>query len=129
MKRYSKKRESIIECMKNTKTHPSADWVYGQLKSEYPDLSLGTVYRNINELQKEGIVCSVATVNNKERFDARTDPHTHVICSRCGKIVDVDGIDVPETILADAQSKTDFAISYSRLQLVGICADCLKKEE
>lgn len=124
MKRFSKKRNSIIECLKCTDTHPNAEWVYNKLKSEYPDLSLATVYRNLNMLKNEGIISSVGVVFNKERFDGRTVPHTHAVCGKCGKIFDIDNIVFPNEILKDVEKLADFRIEYSKLQLIGICSDC-----
>ena len=58
-RKHSKKRDAIYECVRSTKTHPSAEWVYSRLKPEIPDLSLGTVYRNLNLFQQEGRLISV----------------------------------------------------------------------
>ncbi len=123
-KRYSKKRESILKCLKSTTEHPSAEKIYAELKPKHPDLSLGTVYRNLNMLVNEGSVCSVGVVNDKERFDARTEPHVHAICERCGKILDVEDISLPDEMLEAVQKSTGFALTYSRLQFMGLCADC-----
>lgn len=126
-KRYSKKRESILECLRGTKVHPDAQWVYEQLKPTYPDLSLGTVYRNLGELCREGRIVSVATVSDRERFDACLQPHAHAICAGCGKILDVEELDLPDEFVERVQSKTGFSVSYSRLQFVGFCEECRKK--
>ena len=75
--RYSKKREAILEAIRSTKTHPSADWVYQTLKPTHPDLSLGTVYRNLDFFRQHGTIISVGVVKGQERFDATTTPHTH----------------------------------------------------
>lgn len=128
MKRFSKKRQDIYYCLKSTDTHPSAEWVYYKLKNKYPDLSLGTVYRNINELESEGKICSVGVVGNKERFDGRTEPHTHLICRKCGKIMDANTITLPDDLLKTVNETVGFATDYSKIELVGLCADCLKSD-
>lgn len=128
-KRYSRKRESILQCLQDTKEHPGAEWVYKKLKPMYPDLSLATVYRNMNELVEEGKLCSVGVVLDKERFDARTEPHTHAICARCGKILDVDEIALTPDMAAQIQSLPDFTVAYSQLQLIGLCAECQQNSE
>lgn len=128
-KRYSKKRERIKECLKGTKEHPSAEWIYNTLKPEMPDLSLGTVYRNLNELRETGEIISVAVVLDKERFDATTEPHTHAICERCGKIIDVDDVTIPEELLEKAKTVTGFTVLSSKLQFIGLCEECKKKEK
>ncbi len=127
IKRFSKKRQAIIDCLKNTNEHPNAEWVYNRLKPEFPDLSIGTVYRNINELLEDGELVCVSVVNNKERYDAFTKPHTHAICSGCGKIIDVFDVSVPQNMIDDAQNITGFKIDYSKLQFVGLCDECSKK--
>lgn len=126
MQRYSKKRQSIIECVKNTKTHPTAEWVYNELKPLYKDLSLATVYRNINELVKSGKINSLGTVLDKERFDGDTTPHAHAVCARCGKIIDVTEVTIPKEVTDKVQDKTEFKVTYSNVQFVGICSDCIK---
>ena len=70
MRRHSRKRDAILQCIKESREHPSAEWIYTQLKPEHPDLSLGTVYRNLALFRESGEVVSVATVNGVERLDA-----------------------------------------------------------
>lgn len=126
MKRYSKKRQGIVDCLKKTDEHPNAEWVYNKLKPLYPDLSLGTVYRNINELKKSGEICSLGVVLDKERFDGRTEPHSHAVCVKCGKIIDVDNFLLPDDTIEEIQKLTDFKIAYSQLQFIGLCEKCKK---
>lgn len=87
---FSKKREAIFRSICSTDTHPTAEWVYNQLKPEFPDLSLGTVYRNISMFKERGMVISVGTVNGQERFDGNVKPHPHFICTKCGAVIDVN---------------------------------------
>ena len=68
--RHSKKREAILAALRGTTRHPSAEWLYRQLKPQHPDLSLGTVYRNLAFFQERGLVQSVGVVQGQERFDA-----------------------------------------------------------
>lgn len=84
--RYSKKREAILNAIRGTHCHPSAEWVYQTLKPTHPDLSLGTVYRNLVFFQQNGDVQSIGVVKGQERFDAVTTPHSHFICTRCGSV-------------------------------------------
>ena len=89
-RKYSRKREAILECIRSTNTHPTADWVYAQLKPRLPDLSLGTVYRNLAAFKQDGTIVSVGVVNGQERYDGCVEPHVHFICQSCGAVVDVD---------------------------------------
>ena len=88
-RKYSKKREAILEALRNTTEHPSAEMLYARLKPEFPDLSLGTVYRNLAMFIRDGDAVSVGTVAGQERYDADTHPHAHFICSECGRVLDV----------------------------------------
>jgi Fur family peroxide stress response transcriptional regulator len=89
-RRRSKKREAILELIQSSLMHPSALWVYERLKPQWPDLSLGTVYRNIKILVGEGALASAGVVNGEERFDGITVPHPHAVCKKCDFIVDLD---------------------------------------
>ena len=85
IRKHSKKRDAILNCLRETDAHPSAEWVYSRLKPQIPDLSLGTVYRNLALFKETGEAISLGTVMGLERFDGRTDPHIHFVCTRCGR--------------------------------------------
>ena len=87
-KRFSQQRERIYQAVYGSKEHPTAQMVYDQLRPELPKLSLGTVYRNLNNLATEGSIIRF-TVGGKERFDGNTTPHIHFVCDKCGEIQDV----------------------------------------
>ena len=87
-KRYSRQRELIYEALRQTDEHPTAEMVYHWLKPENPNLSLGTVYRNLNLLADEGTIRRMAFP--VERYDARTEPHPHFCCDRCGCVYDLE---------------------------------------
>ena len=123
--RYSKKREAILEAICSTDTHPSADWVYQTLKPAYPDLSLGTVYRNLAKFKEEGVIHSVGIVNGQERFDAVVYPHTHLVCRSCGGVMDLPDVK-PEEILDLNQIARQHGFRIDRQELVfyGECPAC-----
>ena len=81
--KHFRKRDAILNCLRNTDVHPSAEWVYEQLKAEHSDISLATVYRNLARFKERGEIISVGTVNGIERFDGNTNPHVHFICTNC----------------------------------------------
>lgn len=131
MQRYSKKRQAILDCLKSTTEHPSAEWVYERLKTAYPNLSLATVYRNLAQLKEAGLIRSMGTVLGEERFDARIAPHSHAVCTVCGKIVDVEDVSLPAQTVEAVQTATGFSVETSDLQFTGVCRECrerLKKE-
>jgi Fur family peroxide stress response transcriptional regulator len=125
-RKRSRKREAILELIRSTGSHPGANWVYEQLKPRIPDLSLGTVYRNISLFREEGTLVSVGVVNGEERFDAITRPHPHWVCEGCGKVVDLPTPD-EETLKLwgglnqDARYSTDFrkTVFYGRCPACG----------
>ena len=119
-----RKRSAILECLRSTDTHPSADWIFQQLKGEIPDLSLGTVYRNLTRFRKQGLIASVGTVQGVERFDADVSPHVHYICDRCGRVQDLPGIQVPRSLVDTASHQLGGEISACQLTFNGICKDC-----
>ena len=80
MQKKSRKRDAILACVCSTDTHPTAEWVYTQLKPEIPDLSLGTVYRNLAMFRREGIIWSAGVVNGLERYDRNPHPAPSMTC-------------------------------------------------
>ena len=86
---YSKQREIIIEYIKGVKTHPTAEMVYNDLRINNPDLSLGTVYRNLDKLSKTGEIIRLKGFGQKDRFDGNINYHYHGECVKCLKIFDI----------------------------------------
>lgn len=125
--RYSKKREAILEALRSTDEHPSADWVYQKLRPEFPDLSLGTVYRNLARFKEEGLIVSVGTVNGQERFDAAVHPHTHFICRTCGAVLDLPGMGPKDLDLDRIARKNGVKIDHHELLFYGECSHCITK--
>lgn len=118
MQKHSKKRDAILACLQSTKTHPSAEWVYAQLKPTIPDLSLGTVYRNLAEFRSSGQIISVGTVNGTERFDADISQHAHFVCQSCGAVLDLFSPDLPKP-QEDCGEVTGYSLVYH-----GVCKAC-----
>ena len=126
IQRFSKKRQAIYDCLCSTTSHPTADWIYHQLHSDYPDLSLGTVYRNLTQLKAAGLIQSVGVINGQEHFDANVSPHTHLVCQSCGKVVDLFEITLPKSISQKAATASGYQITGVQLQLTGLCPSCTK---
>jgi Fur family peroxide stress response transcriptional regulator len=129
-KKHSRKRDGILDLIRSTDSHPSAAWVYERLKPLFPRLSLGTVYRNIRGFREEGELASVGVVRGEERFDGRVEPHPHFVCSRCGKIVDID-LDMEKTqgITGGALIAPDLLVDPRKTVFYGLCGDCRRAEE
>jgi Fur family peroxide stress response transcriptional regulator len=125
LRKHSKKRDEILRIIRSTKDHPGAQWIYEQLKSSIPDLSLGTVYRNISFFRKEGLVASVGVVHGEERFDGETDPHPHLVCGHCGAVMDLSCPD--EGTLKRAAEGFEMqgtVIDYRKTVFYGLCRKC-----
>ena len=124
--RTSKKRQAIYDALCSTTAHPSAEQLYAALKPQIPDLSLGTVYRNLNLLMSEGYIISVGNVSGEERYDARTESHTHFICEKCNSVLDV-WLPVPVSPdYAEVEKCTGGKVSAHSLSFTGICEKCSK---
>lgn len=124
--KHFRKRDAILSCLQSTDCHPGAEWIHGQLKDEFPDLSLGTVYRNLALFKEQGMISSLGTVNGVERFDGNTAPHVHYICTGCGRVVDLPGICVPEELNAAAARDSGGQVESCQLSFTGICGQCAK---
>ena len=124
--KHFRKRDAILTCLRETTEHPSVEWVYSQLKQEIPDLSLGTVYRNLSLFKEQGVICSLGTVKGVERFDANTEPHVHYICTECGKVLDLQKIQVPEDLNQAAATDSGGEVTGCQLTFTGVCGQCAK---
>lgn len=127
--RYSKKREAILNAIQRTSCHPSAVWVYQQLKPRHPDLSLGTVYRNLVFFQEQGLIQSVGVVQGQERFDAIVTPHSHFICNRCGCVLDLPDVHPEAGLEQSVSAQYGFAAQRCELTFHGLCPSCLHQNQ
>ena len=126
---HSTKRDAILNTIRSTQSHPSAEWVYSQLKPVYPDLSLATVYRNIAAFVKSGDVRSVGVVDSKERYDGNVLPHSHFICDECDAVIDIGADDGCASIDSDVESLIGGKVTRHELTFHGVCRSCLGKND
>ena len=124
--KFSRKREAIYNALRATTVHPTAEWLYDTLRPEYPDLSLGTVYRNLSMFKDEGLVISVGTVGGLERFDGNTRPHTHFICTRCSAVLDLMDVSLEDGFLQNVHDTAGGKITDYRLSFYGLCPECMQ---
>ena len=123
-KKFSRKREAVLEAIRSTKSHPSAEWVYMKVKSQFPDISLGTVYRNIASFVEDGTVISIGNVNGQSRYDGDTSPHSHFICGSCGAVIDIQEDFGDTAIDQEIQDKYGFDVAGHQLLFYGTCQKC-----
>lgn len=121
--KYSRQREAIKLFLKERKDHPTADVVYENIKKEFPNISLGTVYRNLSLLSDLKEINKISYGNNPDHFDFDTHPHYHFICSECNKITDLD---MPELSNLNLSASTNFdgQIDGHNLFFYGKCKSC-----
>ncbi len=126
--KYSRQRESIKHYLSITTKHPTADEVYMHMKKEFPNISLGTVYRNLNLLTDLGEAVKISTPDGGDRFDGRLEPHNHFLCTKCGRLLDLD-IDMRSVEAATRKAAENFdgIITSSTTLFYGECSDCIKK--
>jgi len=122
-KRYSRQREKILEAVRTATVHPTAEMVYETVREEIPNLSLGTVYRNLNLLTEEGKISEVVLEDNIKRYDGNTDDHYHCICESCGRIFDVS-LDAEPLVNELAEQIRDFTIDSHKIEFYGHCENC-----
>lgn len=102
--------------------------MYEKLKGEFPSLSLGTVYRNLNILIEQGLVKKIDFGSTFDRFDAHLEPHYHFICERCGAVLDLE-IPVDQALNEHVAASTAYAVHRHRIEFYGLCDECLAAEK
>lgn len=123
--KYSRQRESIKNYLLTTREHPSADTVYSHVKEEFPNISLGTVYRNLKLLANLGEIAKISSPDSVDRFDGFVQPHNHFFCTCCRRILDLDLSMEEISRLNQAAAETfDGQIESSNTIFYGKCSDC-----
>ena len=123
--KHFRKRDAILTYLQGTTAHPSAEMVYADLKQQIPDLSLGTVYRNLNLFKEQGLAITVGTVKGVERFDGNTNPHVHFFCTDCGAVLDLPKMDVPQQLVSTAAGQIGGTVEQCQMTFTGLCRDCV----
>lgn len=127
--RYSKQRETIYEILQKDNTHPNVDTIYMNVKKVIPDISLATVYRNLNLLAEQNKILRLNVGDGAVHFDARMTPHYHMVCDQCGAVSDIFLDDETIAPLIDkVQSICEEHIYSAEILFHGTCKNCLKKE-
>lgn len=107
--------------------HPTADEVYAQAREEAPNISRGTVYRNLNRLADEGVIARLTMPSGPDHYDCATERHTHFLCRSCNRVFDTQ---LPYDVALDGRipGLPNCKVEWHRLILVGLCADCLRDD-
>jgi Fur family peroxide stress response transcriptional regulator len=125
--KFSRQREAILEYLVHTTEHPTADTVYLNIRKSYPNISLGTVYRNLNMLAERGDILKLNCQDGSDHFDGNPKPHYHFQCNSCGRVLDLkmEAIDYINEIAAASFSGK---IEGHSVLFYGKCPDCLNRE-
>ncbi len=122
--KYSRQRESIKRFLMSRYDHPTADTIYLHVQEEFPNISLGTVYRNLSLLTELGEIIKITT-DGPDRFDGNVKPHSHFLCRKCHSLLDVH-LDNESFIDQQAQKNFPGTIDGHSILYYGICSDCSK---
>ncbi len=121
--RQTRQRQLILETLRGLRTHPTADEVYQLVRQQMPNVSLGTVYRNLERLSADGLVRKIHGEGGSRRFDGDLSPHHHARCRRCGQLVDLPAqLNLPE--LGELPGLEGFQVLGFRLEVLGLCPRC-----
>jgi len=123
-RKRSKQRERVLDVVHSTKTHPSADWVFHEVRREIPNISLATVYRNLNLLVESGDINEVLC-DGQLRFDGNKDEHFHFICRSCKGIFDIDEARVTSP---GFKLPRGYVVQDVKMDFYGVCPNCAAKE-
>jgi len=122
----TKQRQVILEELRSVTSHPTADDMYDMVRRRLPNVSLGTVYRNLEILAESGIVQKIDIGGTKKRFDGNVAAHYHLRCAGCGRVDDIH-LDTGIDLEAMAAALTDYTILRHRLEFIGLCPSCAQK--
>ena len=123
--KYSKQRASIKDYLMHTTSHPTADTVYLHIKEEFPNISLGTVYRNLNLLCENGQLLKVPIPGASDRFDHTLPWHSHLYCTVCGSVTDAE---VDEKQVMKLVKNQKGHVQDCAVVLIGVCEACCEKQ-
>jgi Fe2+ or Zn2+ uptake regulation protein len=121
-RRHSRQLEVIWKAIKDEASHPTADQIYEKVRGVIPNISLGTVYRNLQKLVAEGKLQAL-TISRAQHFDPVVEGHEHFICQRCARVYDIF-VDAEEEILPSSLPREGFTVTSHQLALYGTCKHC-----
>ena len=119
-------RLAIYKILMETSKHPTAEVIFGELQSQYPTMSLATVYKTIEVLKEMGLVSSLNVGEDSFRYDANMEPHIHMICQECNEVTDLFGMDL-SALNAAAEEKSGYQVVEHQEYLYGSCAECIRR--
>lgn len=125
--RNTKQRQIILDELMGNKCHPTADEIYAEVRKKLPRVSLSTIYRNLDFLQRDGKIRAIDVGGEQRRYDYITDDHLHIRCVQCGRIEDIR-VDPPDCIIEECAQCTDFEVLGCNYDIYGICPECKNED-
>ncbi|MBO8462489.1 MAG: transcriptional repressor [Firmicutes bacterium] len=122
----SKQRDAILSFLESRTDHPSADVIYMHMRKIMPNISLGTVYRNLGLLCELGQITKLPCDDKIDRYDCRVTPHNHFICDQCGCVMDLE-MDSIDYIKETASENFGGQISSYHVFFHGMCENCFNE--
>ncbi len=126
--RNSKQRTAILQVLEGTTSHPTADWVYQEVSQMIPNISLGTVYRNLSQLSEAGVISRMEIGDGTDHFDFNANPHDHFYCRECRRLYDFP-LPYDKNIDTLAGNTGCGLVEGHSLIYRGICQECLITKE
>ena len=123
IRRETKQREAILNVLRGADSHPTADWVYDEVRKLIPNISKGTVYRNLKILRDIGEISELNLSGTVSRYEGKPENHYHFRCEKCGQVFDLDE-PVNNELDERVAKRTGFTVSYHQLEFRGLCKDC-----
>ena len=127
MKNYSKQREDLLNILKNSRSHPTAEELYEKTKEKIPSVSRGTVYRNLKDLVDEGYIIKISMASGADIYDYIHKKHNHIICKSCGTVKDFEYNFDLEDVKQSVIKQTEVSPLLDGVIMYGICEKCKKK--
>ena len=121
--KYSKQRDCILKTVYTNSNHPSAEMIYKIVKQDLPKISLGTIYRNLNQLCLEGKIKRLSMPDLKDHFDKTIIEHTHLYCTKCQCIYDIFDDSIIEN-MKNIEKRTNHKINSYSFVCIGTCYKC-----
>jgi Fe2+ or Zn2+ uptake regulation protein len=126
--RLTPQRLAVYRALAGDPNHPTADAVYERVRAQVPTLSPATVYRILESFEREQLVRRVSTTRGVARFDANLEPHQHLVCRVCGRMVDHFAPVLAATTVAP-DAVPGFVVEELDVRLVGRCIDCARQAD
>lgn len=123
--RVTPQREAIYRLLAASKAHPTAEWVYQEVKNLFPSISFNTVYKTVQAFEESGLLQRFNTGENVYHYDANVRPHPHFICLSCGRVDDINEFpDSLEDFMSKAAMSSSYKMKFVNLHFYGYCPQC-----